>query len=62
MELSEGVHVTLLGPTKGYAKDIEAGDKADGFRLSGIRINRGRRWKRWDLPAAILRLERRGYK
>lgn len=58
---SEAVFVTLCEGSKVNSKDIETGDKLDGYRL-GFKINRGRRWKQWHLPAAVLRLERRGSK
>ena len=47
---------------KAAPRDIMEGDRDDGYRLSRVRINGGRRWKQWLLPVAVLRLERRGEK
>ena len=58
---NEGVSLTLVEGSRVQAKDIELGDKLDGYRMM-FKINRGRRWKQWHLPAAVLRLERRGTK
>lgn len=58
----EGVFVTLAEGSKVNMRDITMGDKLDGFRVAGLKINRGRRWKQWHVPAAILRLERRSHK
>lgn len=60
--MSAHVFVTLVDPLKVNMKDILLGDKMDGFRVAGLKINRGRRWKQWHVPAAVLRLERRSHK
>lgn len=55
------VFVTLVNPDKPNMKDIAIGDKMDGYRFSGLKINGGRRWKKWHVPAALLCLERRDF-
>lgn len=62
MEVSEGIFVSLNSDNNGakLIADRLAGDKVDGFRFSGLKINRGRRWKTWHVPATVLRLERLG--
>ena len=59
-QLHEGIsvmNVTAIKPA-----DVNAGDRVDGYRLTGVRINRGRAWRKWNVPAAVLRLDRRSFK
>ena len=56
-QLPDGVSISTV--SKVNAADISAGDRVDGYRLTGVRINRGRAWRQWSLPIATLRLDRR---